>query len=252
MADSQYWRDMEARFRALPDPFVFLRADWHYIVGSGGPGEWRLCGGATASVHMRFEALAKQAGFHAKNPVSCDPLVCWLDLLRLESPNFDLHPYGAMALDADGQVVAHLSSGSIFRLCEASADLCAKLEGREFALQTERLRAEAVSTRAATPTATGTDLAQSSQANGADAGNSNSGDRRAAVDAFILKCKQGTSMRVIRTHIWKAVGHSSARQFQYWQASDPKATALDDQNFHRILAMSPTDFEALLKKRGII
>lgn len=137
MADSQYWRDMEARFRALPDPFVFLRADWHYIVGSGGPGEWRLCGGATASVHMRFEALAKQAGFHTKNPVSCDPLVCWLDLLRLESPNFDLHPYGAMELDADGQVVAHLSSGSIFSLCEASADLCAKLEGREFALQTE-------------------------------------------------------------------------------------------------------------------
>jgi hypothetical protein len=80
----------------------------------------------------------------------------------------------------------------------------------------------------------------------------NGADRRAAIDAFILKCKQGTSMRATRTHIWRAAGHSTPRQFQFWQASDPKATAQDDQNFRRILAMSPTDFETLLKKKGII
>ena len=75
---------------------------------------------------------------------------------------------------------------------------------------------------------------------------------RAAVDAFILKCKTELSVRVNRKHIWRAVGHTTARQFQFWQASDPKATAQDTQNFRRILAMNPTDFEALLKKKGII
>jgi hypothetical protein len=75
---------------------------------------------------------------------------------------------------------------------------------------------------------------------------------RAAVDAFILKCNQEISLKVNRRHVWLAVGHTAARQFQFWQASDPKATAQDDQNFRRILAMSPADFEALLKKKGII
>lgn len=76
--------------------------------------------------------------------------------------------------------------------------------------------------------------------------------RRAAVDAFILKCTQGTRLKATRTHIWRMAGHSGPRQFQFWQASDPKATAQDDQNFRRILAMDPTDFEALLKKKGIV
>jgi hypothetical protein len=75
---------------------------------------------------------------------------------------------------------------------------------------------------------------------------------RAAVDAFILKCKQEVSLKVNRKHIWRAVGHTTARQFQFWQASDAKATAQDNQNFGRILAMNPTDFQALLKKKGII
>jgi hypothetical protein len=77
-------------------------------------------------------------------------------------------------------------------------------------------------------------------------------DRRAAIDAFILKSKQETSLKVTRTSIWRAAGHSTARQFQFWQASDPKATAQDDKNFRRILAMNPADFEALLKKKSII
>ena len=72
------------------------------------------------------------------------------------------------------------------------------------------------------------------------------------MDAFILKCEQEISLKVIRAYIWRAAGHKTARQFQFWQASDPKATAQDDQNLRRILAMNPTDFESLLKKKGII
>jgi hypothetical protein len=75
---------------------------------------------------------------------------------------------------------------------------------------------------------------------------------RAAVDTFIVKCQQELSLKVNRKHIWRAAGHTTARQFQFWQASDPKATDRDNQNFRRILAMSPSNFEALLKKKGII
>jgi hypothetical protein len=77
-------------------------------------------------------------------------------------------------------------------------------------------------------------------------------ERRALVNAFILQCKQVTSLKATRTLIWRAAGHSTARQFEFWQASDQKATAQDDQNFRRILAMSPTDFEVLLKKKSLI
>jgi hypothetical protein len=77
-------------------------------------------------------------------------------------------------------------------------------------------------------------------------------DRPALIDAFILKCRKETSLKATRTQIWRAVGHKTPRQFQYWQASDPKATAQDDQNFRRILAMEPTDFVELLKKLGIV
>jgi hypothetical protein len=81
----------------------------------------------------------------------------------------------------------------------------------------------------------------------------NGGDgTRATVNTFILKCQQELSLKVNRKHIWRAAGHTTARQFQFWQASDPKATAQDDQNFRRILAMNPTDFQALLKKKNII
>jgi hypothetical protein len=85
--------------------------------------------------------------------------------------------------------------------------------------------------------------------NAADTGGTN---RRAAVDAFLLRFRQETAFRAHRNHIWRAVGHTRARQFEFWQGCDPKATAQDDQNFRRILGMNPSDFESLLKKKRII
>jgi hypothetical protein len=82
--------------------------------------------------------------------------------------------------------------------------------------------------------------------------NGKGAERREKIDAFIQKCNQEMRVRTTRTHIWRAAGHRSPRQFQFWQASDPKATVEDDRNFRRILAMSPTDFAALLKKKSII
>jgi hypothetical protein len=77
-------------------------------------------------------------------------------------------------------------------------------------------------------------------------------DRSAAVDRFLQNCSEETTLKPYRKYIWQAAGHTRPRQFQFWQASNPKATAQDDQNFRRILAMRPTDFEALLKRKGFI
>ena len=76
--------------------------------------------------------------------------------------------------------------------------------------------------------------------------------RSASVNRFLLECSQKLTLKITRKHIWQAVGHKTARQFQYWQASDLKATAQDHPNFSRILAMSPAEFEALLKQKKII
>lgn len=77
-------------------------------------------------------------------------------------------------------------------------------------------------------------------------------DRAMLVDAFIKKYRQATGLKTFKTHIWKAAGHSWARQFQYWQTRDPKATEADDQNFTRILEMRPAEFKDLLEKMDII
>jgi hypothetical protein len=79
-------------------------------------------------------------------------------------------------------------------------------------------------------------------------------DRRRMVDAFLLQCNQepSLSVKVIRKHIWHAVGHKNPRQFQYWQAGDDDTTAADTQNFSRVLAMHPAKFVALLRQKGLL
>jgi hypothetical protein len=77
-------------------------------------------------------------------------------------------------------------------------------------------------------------------------------DRRAQVDAFLARCNQAGPKKINRKHVWQAAGHKGARQFQFWQASDEKATMQDDQSFSRLLAMKPAEFIALLKKKGLI
>ena len=79
-------------------------------------------------------------------------------------------------------------------------------------------------------------------------------DRSAKVDDFLVRCNQepGLPERLYKKHIWASVGHKSPRQFQYWQAGDAAATAEDEKNFGRILAMSPSAFIAQLKRSNLI
>lgn len=86
-------------------------------------------------------------------------------------------------------------------------------------------------------------------------------DRRARVESFLQKCSVELTIRVRKTHIWRAAGHTTARQFQYWQAGDDRransasthgATEEDDRNFRRILEMRPQDFLTLLEQKGLM
>ncbi len=79
-------------------------------------------------------------------------------------------------------------------------------------------------------------------------------DRRSHVDAFLEECNRAGELpvKIIRKHLWLAVGHKTRRQFQYWQSANEKATQTDDRNFERVLSMSPQAFVSTLKKKNLL
>jgi len=113
--NSAFWRDLGARFRALPDPKEGLTA----TLSSG---HWSIGGGLGDSLHKSrlgklFHSLATQAAIAAGTPAGANDGDGWLNLLREKSPNF--YPY-------DGE------SGWIENLALASADYCNHLEALAF------------------------------------------------------------------------------------------------------------------------
>ncbi len=78
--------------------------------------------------------------------------------------------------------------------------------------------------------------------------------RVAIVDDFLVQCnlESGLEVELVRKHISLAAGHKYPRQFQYWQACDPRATAADNQNFGRIVRMTPADFVKALRDTRVI
>jgi hypothetical protein len=127
MADSSFWRNLGEKHRELQAIHGALRADWDYIVGRGGPGEWRLRG-ASGSAKAQFEILAKRGASALPGIGSSDWLIAWLDALKRMSLNFKSEP-GGSEVNADGSELVHLT-GHIARLFEASADYCSALEGK--------------------------------------------------------------------------------------------------------------------------
>jgi hypothetical protein len=254
MATADFWRDL--------DPYPILRADWDYRVK---PGEkpppvanWRLVGTdqKSRSIRFGFEALARRAGPEV-HPYM-DSLTGWLEALRQSQLNNELAGPG-VEQEADGTIIAHVYFGTIQAVCEASADLCKAYES--IALETERLlrvaeegRSRAQQQRATHEAAFEDELAKirgSSQPKLLDK-QPPADDRRASVDAFLARCNEHSKTRIRRKHIWLSVGHSKPRQFEYWQASSPKATAEDETNFERVLKMAPTAFLALLGQKQLL
>ncbi len=88
-----------------------------------------------------------------------------------------------------------------------------------------------------------------------------SADRSARVRDFVSRCNQEPNLgqRIFENHIWKAIGHRQARQFQHWKKERTRskgethgATLEDNKNFERILASKPADFVALLRQMELI
>jgi len=125
MANSDFWHDLAAEFRALPGGNV-LRGDWDYTANSGRPYQWRFAGGDKA-IHTRFEALARRAASEMPNPEYSDLLLSWLEALRKNS-----HQPGIMGdyleQNADGSDGPIHVVGSLHSLCEESAIYCDQLE----------------------------------------------------------------------------------------------------------------------------
>ncbi len=77
-------------------------------------------------------------------------------------------------------------------------------------------------------------------------------DRKKRVEHFLERCNGLSATRILKGHLWRAIGHSQAREFMYWQACDDKVAKAAAVNFERILAMEPRDFIALLKRKGLL
>jgi len=77
-------------------------------------------------------------------------------------------------------------------------------------------------------------------------------DRRAEIASFLEACQRESKVKLFKHHLWRSVGHTNRRQFEYWQAESDKATDEDDRNFRRILGMTPQAFLDLLRRLKLI
>ena len=151
-ATSSVWRDLQFRFRALPDQERNLWAaesDNGAWVVWGGPGDRA----ARESLQKNFRALAKEAAVHARLTGRGSPVDAWLNHLKL-GPFYRPAPPGIFAIDPSER-----DGGRIDAVCLASAVCCRSLENTgleehlrdvlthnryktQFALNIDRLRRE--------------------------------------------------------------------------------------------------------------
>jgi hypothetical protein len=126
----QIWLDLlkelESEFRALPDHHGMLRADWQLTVSDkGSKTSWQTTGCNDPLLRKRFEALAAHAaraiGGSGSNQEGLRDH--WLDLLRQRDLNFKSGLIGR-SVSITGEEVETIATGSIERVCEASATMC--------------------------------------------------------------------------------------------------------------------------------
>jgi len=269
------WKRFQSEFEALraeEDRIVQERGlrDWFHgdvIYGESGEfGSWSLAGSATESLQARFELLATEAGIALGSPAGTLPHVYWLHRLFVDlRANKSRH---IRIYDTDNDI-----AGIIECLLEVSATYCARLNRQS--LENAAMSPEDASDerRAAKDLQTEVDaeacespkseLSERTLSDAQDAAmplpelaiaaSDLRGDRTKKVDDFLVQCNRESAagFRVMRKHIWRAVGHARPRQFQYWQEGSDKATDADDRAFRRILCMPPSEFIVLLKIKGI-
>src|SRR5580704_19188649 len=129
MAASGFWRDLTVKHVALQPTRKMLRADRDYIVGSGEPAKWTLIGAGSLSATLQFEVLAKRGASVLPHARGSDLLCMWLEAVSRESVNFKWDDREGIEADAGNEGLHHLT-GTIWRLCEASANYCREMEGK--------------------------------------------------------------------------------------------------------------------------
>jgi hypothetical protein len=135
--ESNTWRSFEKDFRAIPDPFNFLRADYHeYKPDPYGMTGWRLTGGGPATHFRAIAVLAGQALWEDKSLrrvvsdailIDPDPFNRWLTAVREMTNAFEWSGPIGYEINDDGTRGSRILGGSIERLIENSALLCLKL-----------------------------------------------------------------------------------------------------------------------------
>ena len=126
MADTESWRDIEARFRELQTSGGNLCAHWISTSWNEAGEQWYLSGSRDKRLDTRFTWTAEHAVLKLGHSGGSSAAFLWLDLLRRDSPNFRGGGHLATRL-ADGPEI-HAETGTIERICEASADYCLKLQ----------------------------------------------------------------------------------------------------------------------------
>ena len=126
MTDSESWREIEARFRELQTSGDRLCANWTSTARNEAGEHWYLSGSKDKRLHKLFRWTAELAALKLGHSDGPSAFFFWLDLLRRDSPNFEMA--GSGATRQAGGPEEHHEFGTIRRVCEASADYCLKLE----------------------------------------------------------------------------------------------------------------------------
>jgi hypothetical protein len=280
MDEAQAWRDLAAHFAKLgEDESHRLYASWHPIAFYADDCHWTLSGTSDAEIHRRFRIHVERAAALRGGPDGPAAIPWWLDLLKEGGHRYD----GGLRIahgGRDGEPGEWEEHGVIRSVCLASSECCYGLETDAIANErrqwkivgpSEEVRAMKDLARALerqhfasilTPrppmdhlnrTREENVIVPQSPAHSTDeSGITHMHLRRERVNDFLGRCNRLSDTRVIRKHIWQLIGHSKGRQFEYWQKSDPKATAEDERNFERVLKMDPGDFLDQIRKRGMI
>lgn len=244
ITNSAQWSQFRTTFNDLArrENHLFGQVTDDHLLGACGVyenarqevGDWSLRG-SNELLREEFTLHGIRAGIALGVPGRIQPLDFWF------------HRLFGYLLDNEKTEYLFASTkergGIIRRLLEASALFCTFLE--RVATQNDHLQRadDADEIRAALKPLT---MPQSSTRDGRAPQN-----RAVVVDEFLRRCNEEVTsgVKVIKKHIWLAVGHTNQRQFQYWQQCNDKATDADNTNFRRILSMTPKDFIALLRKQ---
>ena len=79
--------------------------------------------------------------------------------------------------------------------------------------------------------------------------NGNGTDRRAAIDAFMLKVNEA-GRKITRKDIWTAAGYKNRTEFERFQRGDKRTTRAASSSFNRVLRMTPEHFIRALEKKA--